>query len=366
MAQVPAPTFAAKRKALRGQMAQQIEMFDRLADPLLQVTRRKGRIKWANQAAAELLGENLQDRRIKEVFASKDLHTALKQLRKGEISQRDLIVSAKNFPDRDFRARLVGLERKTFYGARVLISLTEITEVMRLQRQRADFVANASHELKTPIASLSGFIETLEQDPRALETFLPLMSTEAARMRALIRDLLSLTRTEMEEGKLPEQAQLLEPLMDQAVQSMQPNMERRLQKLNRVPMPPKALVRADATALTTVFINLLQNASKYAPDATPIEIEPEIEGNSLLIHFRNEGKGIEAKHIPRLTERFYRIDDSRARKEGGTGLGLAIVKHVLIRHGGELRIASAPDEGATFTVVLPLHQTSETSKSHPE
>ncbi len=356
MADVPAPPFAAKRKTLRGHMAQQIDMFDRLADPLLQVTRRKGRIKWANQATAKLLGDKLINHRLTEVFASKDLKAALKQLRKGEISQRDLIVSAKNFPDREFRARLVGLERKTLYGARVLVSLTEITEVMRLQKQRADFVANASHELKTPIAALSGFIETLEQDPKALEAFLPLMSTEAARMRALIRDLLSLTRTEMEQSEPPTEAQSLQPLLDQAVQSIQANLERRLQKLDRKALPEGALVRADATALTTVFINLLQNASKYAPEATTIEIEPEIEGGSLLIHFRNAGKGIEAKHIPRLTERFYRIEDSRTPKAGGTGLGLAIVKHVLIRHKGALKIASKPDQGATFTVVLPLHQ----------
>ena len=203
MARVPAPYFAAKRKALRGQMAQQIDMFDRLADPLLQVTRRKGQIKWANRAAVDLLGADLVDQRLDHVFASKALKAALGQLCKSTTTQQDLISSAKNLPDREFRIRLVGLERKTFYGARILISLTEITEVMRLQRQRADFVANASHELKTPVAALSGSIETLQQDPKALQTFLPLMAQEAERMRALIRDLLRLTRTEMEEDTSP-------------------------------------------------------------------------------------------------------------------------------------------------------------------
>ena len=359
MERVPVPYFAAKRKALRGQMAQQIDMFDRLADPLLQVTRRKGQIKWANRAAVDLLGADLVDQRLDHVFASKALKAALGQLCKSTTTQQDLISSAKNLPDREFRIRLVGLERKTFYGARILISLTEITEVMRLQRQRADFVANASHELRTPVAALSGSIETLQQDPEALQTFLPLMAQEAERMRALIRDLLRLTRTEMEEDTSPSQVLPLVPLIDQAVQVIRPELDRRQQDILRTPMPEGVLVQADPTALNTVFVNLLQNASSYAPNATSLKIAPELKGGAVLIHFQNEGKGIAAKHIPRLTERFYRVDGGRARKEGGTGLGLAIVKHVLIRHKGELRIASTPGKGATFTVVLPVYRPGE-------
>ena len=349
----PQPSFASKRKALRSQMMQQVEMFDRLADPLLQVTGRKGRIKWANQAALNLLGSELTNRRLTEVFASKALKPALKKLREGDDDDLEEIVSAQNFPGREFRVRLARLDKKTLYGARTLIAITDVTEVLQLQAQRADFVANASHELKTPVSSLSGFIETLEQDPKALETFLPLMSREAERMRALIRDLLRLTKTEMETGKAPTAWIDPLPLVQQATDGLAYVVERRLQKIAITPLEEPVLVRGDSIALTTVFTNLLQNASKYAPDGTPIEVDAELRGDHLHLNFRNEGKGIEAKHIPRLTERFYRVDDGRARKEGGTGLGLAIVKHVLIRHKGQLHIASAPDKGACFTVVLP-------------
>ena len=128
------------------------------------------------------------------------------------------------------------------------------------------------------------------------------------------------------------------------------------QTLTYTPPRPPVQVRADPSALITVFTNLLQNAAKYAPTGSEIRVTADMQGPELHIHIKNAGKGIAAQHIPRLTERFYRVDNGRAPQQGGTGLGLAIVKHILIRHEGRLLITSAPDQGACFTVALPVRR----------
>ena len=357
----PRPAFAAKRKALQSQILEQVALFDRLADPLIQITGRKGRIKWANRSAQALFGDarpshTLIDRRLTQVFVSKALKTALKSLRKGERREAELIIRPDNLNHREFRVRLVRLEQKTVYGARTLVALSDVTEVLRLQAQRADFVANASHELKTPVAALSGFIETLERDPAALTAFLPLMAQEAGRMRALIDDLLRLTKTEMETANPPKAWVHIAPLIDQSISSLEFVFQDNQQTLTYTPPQPPVQVRADPSALITVFTNLLQNAAKYAPTGSEIRVTADMQGPELHIHIKNAGKGIAAQHIPRLTERFYRVDNGRAPQQGGTGLGLAIVKHILIRHEGRLLITSAPDQGACFTVALPVRR----------
>ena len=352
------PSLPPKRKALRSQVLQQIEMFDRLADPLVQITRSKGRIKWANRAAADLFGADLTNRRLTKIFRSPALREALRGLRKSEVTQADHILSAQNFPGREYRVRLVRFEKKTLHGARILVAFADVTEVLQLQSQRADFVANASHELKTPVAALSGFIETLERDPAALPRFLPLMAGEARRMQALIHDLLNLTRTEMGASDLPKDALAIAPLLSQAVEGLAHVFakydHRLVDQTAHLPALANLRVRGDATALVTVFTNLLQNAASYAPHGSDITLSADMADQHILLHVHNPGPGIEAAHIPRLTERFYRADDGRAPTSGGTGLGLAIVKHVLIRHRGELLIQSEPGQGARFTVKLPL------------
>ena len=348
----PRPTLASKRKALQGQVMQQVGLFDRLADPLLQITGRKGRIKWANQAAYDLLGNSLVDRRMAEVFAAKELKPTLKNVREEKLEDAELIVQPRNLPGREFRVRLARLDKKTVYGARILVSLTDVTQILQLQAQRADFVANTSHELKTPVAALSGFIETLQNDPGALNTFLPIMAKETARMRALIDDLLNLTKTEMQTHEALTQQIDTHPLLDQALEGVKASLQARQQTLRRTGTLTAAKVQGDPTGLITVFSNLANNASTYAPSGSTLEVKVETTQSTLRIHFHNEGPGIAPKHIPRLTERFYRADTSRT--QGGTGLGLAIVKHVLIRHRGELLITSEKGKGAKFTVCLPL------------
>ncbi|MCA0304915.1 MAG: PAS domain-containing sensor histidine kinase, partial [Proteobacteria bacterium] len=226
-------------------------------------------------------------------------------------------------------------------------------------RMRADFVANASHELKTPIAGLAGFIETLRgparDDVAARDRFLAIMAEQAERMRRLVDDLLMLSRIEQHEHARPEGAVDLVPVLKSVLDLLQLKARDRevALQLRLAPGLPRAL--GDADELTIVFQNLVDNAIKYTRPGTAVKIAagPAGEGR-VAVAVADEGEGIAAAHLPRLTERFYRVDAARSRQLGGTGLGLAIVKHVVNRHRGRLDIQSSPGRGSTFTVLLPV------------
>jgi two-component system phosphate regulon sensor histidine kinase PhoR len=245
----------------------------------------------------------------------------------------------------------------------VLVTLHDLTALKRVEEMRADFVANASHELRTPLASLSGFIETLQgsarNDPEARERFLDIMKAQANRMARLIDDLLSLSRIELKAHVRPEQQLDLAPIVRQVADGLQTLARDRGVEV-RIDMPPEPLaVRADRDELIRVFENLVENALKYGAAGKRVDIsitrEPAADGEA-VVAVRDYGPGIAPEHLPRLTERFYRVDVTESRAQGGTGLGLALVKHILHRHRGRLAIESAPGKGATFTVRLPLDQ----------
>ncbi len=223
---------------------------------------------------------------------------------------------------------------------------------------RADFVANASHELKTPIAGLAGFIETLRgparDDAGARERFLGIMAEQADRMRRLVDDLLMLSRIEQHEHARPDAAIDLASVLKGVLDLLQLKASSRkvALELSLAAELPHAI--GDYDELTIVFQNLVDNALKYAKPATTVRVlaRPAGEGR-VAVAVSDEGDGIPANHLPRLTERFYRVDAARSRQLGGTGLGLAIVKHVVNRHRGRLDIQSTPGKGSTFTVTLP-------------
>ena len=240
----------------------------------------------------------------------------------------------------------------------------DVSEIRRSEQLRADFVANASHELRTPLASLTGFIDTLrghaKDDPVARERFLEIMSGEANRMRRLIDDLLSLNRIEMNEHNPPsgevdvvllvrDAADVLKPLADSD----------RMQIEIEAAGPLRAI--GDRDELTQVFQNLIHNAIKYGREGGRVRVRfgrSDASGirngsEQVFVAIEDEGEGIPREAIPRLTERFYRVDVKRSRERGGTGLGLAIVKHILNRHRGRLEINSVPGRGSTFTAWLP-------------
>jgi two-component system phosphate regulon sensor histidine kinase PhoR len=243
----------------------------------------------------------------------------------------------------------------------VLMTFHDLTPLRRVEEMRADFVANASHELRTPLAALLGFIETLQgsarEDAKARERFLSIMQEQARRMARLIDDLLSLSRIELNAHRRPDTPVDLVPIVRQVADGLETLARDRGVTLH-IDAGQALTVHADHDEMVRIFENLVENALKYGAAGRRVDIklgtgasadgEPEA-----LVSVRDYGPGIAPEHLPRLTERFYRVDVGESRAQGGTGLGLALVKHILNRHRGRLTIESTTGAGATFTVHLP-------------
>jgi two-component system phosphate regulon sensor histidine kinase PhoR len=246
------------------------------------------------------------------------------------------------------------------------------SESRRIERMRADFIANASHELRTPLASLKGYVETLQgsakDDPAARARFLAIMSEQAERMARLVDDLLSLSRVEMREFLAPAGEVELGRVLAEVVQSVEPLAKEAGITLSVSCEPAEIMVRGERDEMVQVFQNLVQNAVKYGRTGGRVDVRMAREAGGdggpdrVRVAVTDDGPGIAPYHLPRLTERFYRVSAADSRAKGGTGLGLAIVKHILNRHRGELRIESTLGRGSTFTVVLPgLKKSSESN-----
>lgn len=244
----------------------------------------------------------------------------------------------------------------------LLIVLHDISERDRLAQMRADFIAHASHELRTPLAALRGFIETLQgparDDSAARERFLGIMATEALRMTRILDDLLSLARVEMRAHIAPTGRVGIKEALADVAGSLEPLAKSADAKVTLDLPERERFVRGDRDEIVQVFVNLLQNAIKYGRRGGAVTVRvSEIGGGDramVSVAVIDDGPGISEEHLPRLTERFYRVDDRSSREKGGTGLGLAIVKHILNRHQGTLKIASELGSGSTFTVEVPL------------
>jgi two-component system phosphate regulon sensor histidine kinase PhoR len=253
----------------------------------------------------------------------------------------------------------------------VLIDMQDVTALRRLEQMRVDFVANVSHELRTPLTSLTGFIETLrgpaKDDPDAREKFLSIMQEQSGRMFRLINDLLSLSRIELEEHSRPREEIRLDDLLRRLVQFLSQKAEAVGIEI-RLDMPDDLpTLRGDEDQLFQVFQNLLDNALKYGAKGETVELSVERRDHRrLVVSITDHGAGIAPEHIPRLTERFYRVDAARSRELGGTGLGLAIVKHILNRHRGRLNVTSEVGRGSTFSVTLPIPAEFRDAAATPE
>ena len=246
----------------------------------------------------------------------------------------------------------------------LLMTFNDLTPLRRVEEMRADFIANASHELRTPLAALLGFIETLQgpakNDTAAREKFLAIMQQQAARMARLIDDLLSLSRIELNAHLTPNTPVDLAPLVRQVTDGLQTlARDRQVEVRMAIPAEP-VMVLGDRDELIRALENLVENALKYGAagkrvDVTLSRAQTRAGAPEARIAIRDFGPGIAPEHLPRLTERFYRVDVADSRSQGGTGLGLSLVKHVLNRHGGRVSIESVPGQGATFTMHLPLY-----------
>jgi len=244
----------------------------------------------------------------------------------------------------------------------MLMTFHDLTPLRRVEEMRADFVANASHELRTPLAALSGFIDTLQgqarDDPKARERFLGIMHAQATRMARLIDDLLSLSRVELSAHVAPDAKVDLTPLIRQVTDGLEP-LARERQVAIEIDLPEQpAFISGDREELLRLFENLIENALKYGASGgkVAVSVAPSLSADGVAEYravVRDFGPGIAPEHLPRLTERFYRVDIGDSRSQGGTGLGLSLVKHIVNRHRGRLLIESVLKKGATFTVCLP-------------
>jgi len=331
-----------------------------LPDPCLLLTG-DGRIVHHNDAASELLGRITPGRPVSTLLRAPEIGAALREaVRSGAAKRVDYF---ERVPiDRWFAAHIAPIDGAEGPGrAAFLLLLHDLTKQQRVERMRVDFIANASHELRTPLAALAGFIETLQgparDDPEARARFLDIMRGQAQRMSRLVDDLLSLSRIELNAHIRPSERVDLATVVAGVADSLTPLAAGSGVEIEVARPDGPVPVAGDRDELAQVFQNLIENAIKYGASGGRIEVTVEAGGHDdVSVAVRDHGPGIAAEHLPRLTERFYRVDVASSREKGGTGLGLAIVKHILNRHRGTLHVASTPGEGATFMVRLKLSE----------
>ncbi len=335
-----------------------------LPEPVLLVDDDK-RIRLANPAAAELLGPALEGQGALLVIRQPEQVAALERALSGSPGERQearlLLTTAAG----ETIYRMVVHRLAEAHGLRgVLISFLDISHVEEAEQMRRDFVANVSHELRSPLTVLSGFIETLQgparDDASARERFLAIMAQEARRMNRLVSDLLSLSRLEANERIRPRERVVPAEVLRATVAALRPLIEDSGIQLEIDDATAEASVPGDRDQLVQVFHNLVENAIKYGGAGGRVTVTlrthprwPGILGEALSVCVADAGEGVDPIHLPRLTERFYRVDSHRSRQMGGTGLGLAIVKHIVNRHRGRLAIDSERGRGSRFTVILP-------------
>ncbi|MEX3315394.1 ATP-binding protein [Sulfitobacter sp. PS-8MA] len=321
------------------------------------------RITALNGAAEALLGKGLAGRHYITALRQPGLVAAVEKCLAGQGPQQARYVTAAGESGATFDVSL----RPLGGDGVVLLSFNDITEMAQAGQMRRDFVANVSHELRTPLTALMGFIETLQgparEDAAARERFLEIMGKEAERMNRLVGELLSLSRVEAEERVRPDAQVDLRDVLNATLRNLAPLAAERDVTLAPDLGDTPATVLGDADQLMQVFTNLIENAIKYGGRDNSVEItlritpqDTAMRGAAVHVSVRDHGPGIDPLHIPRLTERFYRVDSHRSRSLGGTGLGLAIVKHILNRHRGRMRVTSTLGEGADFKVILPLQR----------
>ncbi len=397
--------WTARRRELEAVVRANETILTSLPDPLILLDAGR-RVVRANPAADALFGEPIGGRELMAVLRTPAFIEAVDAVLAGgpgRVVEFSLAVPV----ERALSARIEPLSQRTADGTVCLVTLHDMTQIKRADQMRADFVANASHELRTPLSTLSGFIETLmgpaKDDAEAREKFLAIMHEQSGRMARLVGDLLSLSRIELNEHSPPSGTARLDRILGSVADILQLKArDKGMTILLGAPLPgwapPDGAAQAeggeagagrladlpevagDADELAQLFQNLIDNAIKYGRAGSAIRVSgwvargdgpptsrPGERGSEratrlsgrrprlgVAIAIADEGEGIAREHLPRLTERFYRIDSARSRDLGGTGLGLAIVKHIVNRHRGGLQIESQPGRGSVFTVLLPV------------
>jgi len=343
-------------------------VIDALPEPVLLVGPDR-RIALSNQAARDLFGAGIDGTQIVSCIRQPEATAALQA---GFRALADPGAPAGPFVARKVTGRSGGESvwevqvaalRSVDEPGWLVVSLRDISHVEEAEQQRRDFVANVSHEMRSPLTVLAGFVETLRgparDDPAARERFLEIMDREAQRMSRLVADLLSLSKVESDEKVRPRSPVSVSEVLRATIAALRPQIDRAGIVVVLDDAAAQDPIPGDRDQLVQVFHNLVENALKYGGGgrieiaASRMESAPGLAGPVLRVAVTDHGDGIDPIHIPRLTERFYRVDGHRSREMGGTGLGLAIVKHIVNRHRGRLSIRSVRGEGASFVVMLP-------------
>ncbi|OEU59629.1 MAG: PAS domain-containing sensor histidine kinase [Desulfobacterales bacterium C00003104] len=318
------------------------------------------RVLSMNNAAARMFGCNAseaQGRSIQEIVRNTVLREFVTDTLSSEKPvERDVVLSSNGDLFLSGHGTLLQDAQGKQIGA--LIVLNDVTRLRRLEEIRRDFVANVSHEIKTPITAIKGFVETLREgavkNPDDAERFLGIIEKHVERLEAIIEDLLSLSRiergTEREENELVENR--VKDVLDTAIQVCEVGAVARKIDIE-LSCPENLSAKMEPRLLEQAVVNLLDNAVKYSNEESSIRVEASQGEGEIILSVRDEGCGIEKKHLSRLFERFYRVDKARSRQLGGTGLGLAIVKHIAQAHGGHVNVESTPGKGSTFSIYLP-------------
>jgi two-component system, OmpR family, phosphate regulon sensor histidine kinase PhoR len=338
-----------------------------MPDPTV-VLDRAGRVLHLNAAAAQLAPALRRNELAQFALRSPEILTALREAIATAEPRRAMYLDHAPV-DRWLELIITPVPVPTNYGGVdkcMLMTFHDQTPLRRIEEMRADFVANASHELRTPLAALSGFIDTLQgparDDAKARERFLSIMHAQARRMARLIDDLLSLSRVELAAHVRPDTMIDIVPIIRQVTDGLEP-LARERQVVIEIELPQTAItIAGDREELLRLFENLIENALKYGASGgrVIVSLSEAVSGEGTpeaRVMVRDFGPGIAPEHLPRLTERFYRVNVGDSRSQGGTGLGLSLVKHILNRHRGRLLIESVPNNGATFTACFPRSKT---------
>jgi two-component system phosphate regulon sensor histidine kinase PhoR len=326
------------------------ELLRAVDEPMLMV--RERRVIAANSAARALLGGHIEGSDVR--LAIRHPAAAERLAAAGAEAQGRVELVGLGEADRQWLMIVTSLA-----DGSLLVRLADQSKVRAVEQMRADFVANASHELRTPLATLLGFLETLQDEEAAADgetrrRFLKIMFDEATRMRDLVSDLMSLSRIEAERFAAPTEPVDLALLARNAAEELRPLADSRGSGIGVEIEAEASIVPGDPGQLAQLLRNLVANALNYGREGTPVRIRIEESGGAMLrLRVIDQGPGIAPEHIPRLTERFYRVDAGRSRAVGGTGLGLAIAKHVALRHRGRLEVVSKLGEGTSVRVYLP-------------
>ncbi|MCI4662940.1 MAG: ATP-binding protein [Neomegalonema sp.] len=363
----PDPAISVLAERERNRLAQKLALWraalQTLPQPVL-ILNRSGEILLCNPAAERFFGRSLQGNNMRAVLRAPRILQAVDAVLQGAAGESFAFMLRRQV-DRNLEAHVLPIAAQVGEvepdTPRVLVKIEDHTRMVRAEMLRQDFVANASHELKTPLASVLGMIETLKgparKDPAAQERFLRYMEVQARRMQDLIEDLLVLNRIEVDEHVPPDQVVQIKRVVEEALIRFEANRGRAVSfEIDWKALGELAPVLGEERQLIQVFVNLFDNALKYAPSERELRVyvEPSQEGAPrVAVTVQDFGPGIPKEEIPRLQERFFRGARPNDEKLPGTGLGLAIVKHILARHRGELKIRSELGRGSWFTVVLP-------------